>query len=141
MLEHDATYIWISKHDIWAHRKIAVAQENALLRFHAGWSNFADWINDTVTGDNIFSCPAHLSAQLLARSVRNVIGHNGGSIASSMKHGCMDCTHQKRYRSDLINEGAILENSVDGVAIKDTGNELAEVCHPPPNLIINSVYY
>jgi hypothetical protein len=161
MLEYDATYIRISKHGIWAHRKIAVAQENALLRFHAGWSNFADWINDTVTGDNkmtyrqsqrlfiehfsrrllvahrkqdIFSCPAHPSAQLLARSVRNVIGRNGGSIASSMKHGCMDCTHRKRYRSDLINEGAILENSVDGVAIEDIGNELAEVCHSPPKL-------
>ena len=51
-LEYNAAYIQISKHSVWAHRKIAVAQENGLHRFHASWSNFADWINDTVTGDN-----------------------------------------------------------------------------------------
>ena len=49
-LEYNATYLRISKHGIWAHRQIAVVQEKALLRFHAGWSNFADWINDTIKG-------------------------------------------------------------------------------------------
>jgi hypothetical protein len=59
-----------------------------------------------------------------------------------MKHGCIDCTHQKQYRSDLLDEGAILEDSVDGVAIEGVGNELAEVWHPFLNLIvINSEFY
>ena len=59
-----------------------------------------------------------------------------------MKHGCIDCTHQKRYRSDVLDEGAILEDSVDGVAIEGVGNELAEVWRPFLNLIvINSEFY
>ena len=53
-----------------------------------------------------------------------------------MKHGCIDSTHQKRYRSDLLDEGAILEDSVDGVAIEGVGNELAEVWCPFLNLIV-----
>jgi hypothetical protein len=59
-----------------------------------------------------------------------------------MKHGCIDCTHRKRYRSDLLDEGVILEDSVDGVAIEGIGNELAEAWHPFLNLIIiNSEFY
>jgi hypothetical protein len=42
-----------------------------------------------------------------------------------MKHGCMDHTHQKRYRADLINEGAILYDAIDGVAVDGIGNEEA----------------
>jgi hypothetical protein len=151
-LEYNATYIRISKHGMWAHRQIAIAQEKALLRFHAGWSNFADWVNDTVKSNTkmtyrqsqrlfienfsrrllvhhekeAFSCLAHPSMQLLAECVSKVIGCDGGSIASAMKHGCMDCTHRKRYRSDLINEGAILEGAVDGVAVEGTTDERDE---------------
>jgi hypothetical protein len=153
-LEYNATYLRISKHGILAHRQIAVAQEKALLRFHAGWSNFADWINDTIKGGNKMTyrqsqrlfiknfarrllvshhkqntsfCPAHLSTQLLAKSVREVIGCDGGSMANAMKHGCMDCTHRKWYRADLINEGAILDNAVDCIAVDGIGNEEAGV--------------
>jgi hypothetical protein len=109
---------------MWAHRCIAIAQGKALLSFHAGWSNFADWINKTIDGDNkmtyrqswqlfiknfawqllvahykqnTFSCPAHPSAQLIAESVQDVVGCDGGYIVAAMKHGCMDWTHQKRY--------------------------------------------
>jgi hypothetical protein len=51
-LEFDAIYFCISKHGVWAHKRIALVQEKALIRFHAGWSNFADWINDTIKGEN-----------------------------------------------------------------------------------------
>ena len=71
-----------------------------------------------------------------------MIGCNGRSTATSMKHGCIDCTHRKRYRSDLLDEGAILEDSVDGVAIDSVSNDPVEVWHPFLNLItINSAYY
>ena len=40
-----------------------------------------------------------------------------------MDHGCLDCTHEKRYHVDLINEGANLGESVDGVAVEG-GNDL-----------------
>ncbi|KAJ7658659.1 hypothetical protein DFH06DRAFT_442145 [Mycena polygramma] len=45
-LEIAPPYIRISKHGVWVHRQIAVYQENGLNRFHSGWSNFADWLND-----------------------------------------------------------------------------------------------
>jgi CxC5 like cysteine cluster associated with KDZ transposases len=149
-LEYDAIYIRISKHGIWAHRRIALAQEKALLRFHSGWSNFADWINETIGGGSkmtyrqsqrlfienfsrrllvahekeaAFACPAHPSAHLLAEHVRDIVGRNGGSMTSSMVHGCMDCTHRKRYRADLIDEGAILGDNVGGIAVADDDDE------------------
>jgi hypothetical protein len=148
-LEFDATYFRISKHGVWAHKRLALVQEKALFRFHAGWSNFADWVNDVIKGpikmtyrqsqrlfienfshrllvahgkQNTFTCTAHPSSQLLTNHVRAVIGCNGGSVPSAMDHGCLDCTHVKRYRVDLVNEGANLGESVDGVAV-DGGND------------------
>lgn len=124
-LECDATYLRISKHGVWAHRKVAVAQERALFRFHAGWSNFADWINESLAEDHKityrqsqhlfvehfsrrllvahncdhqFSSPAHPSSSFLVEAVRDVIGRNGGAVRSAIKHACADCTHHKRYR-------------------------------------------
>lgn len=142
-LEYDTPYFRVAKQGVWVHSRVALMQENALLRFHAGWSNYAEWLNKVSTGSkqityrqsqrlfiehfsrrllmahnrsNSFTCPAHPTAQILAREVRDIIGRDGGSIASAMKHGCADCTHQKRYRSDLINEGAVLATRNDGVA-------------------------
>jgi hypothetical protein len=74
----------------------------------------------------VFSCPAHPSMQLLAKCVRRAIGSDGGSIAKATKHGCMDCTHRKRYRADLINEGTILGGTVDGVAAEGTDDQHGE---------------
>ncbi|KAJ7836963.1 hypothetical protein B0H13DRAFT_1912716 [Mycena leptocephala] len=34
--ECDANYLRVSKHGIWVHRRIALAQENAVLNFHSG---------------------------------------------------------------------------------------------------------
>ncbi|KAJ7670539.1 hypothetical protein B0H17DRAFT_1141768 [Mycena rosella] len=58
--------------------------------------------------ENTFACEAHSSSKLLAEKVREIIGVNRGVIPSLLAHGCMDCTHVKCYRSDLIQEGAIL---------------------------------
>ncbi|KAJ7150733.1 hypothetical protein C8R46DRAFT_1305439, partial [Mycena filopes] len=125
VLEYDTAFIRVSKHGVWVHRKIAIAQEKALQRFHSGWSNFADWVNDSTDDINIqftyrqsqrlfvehfsrrllvahgkdamFSCEAHSPTKSLAEAVRNVIGKNGGNIPGAMRHGCMDCTHIKQY--------------------------------------------
>ena len=53
-------------------------------------------------------------------------------MVNAMKHGCMDCTHRKRYRADLINKGAILDDAVDGVAVDGIGNEEVGVLIPLP---------
>ncbi|KAJ7757675.1 hypothetical protein B0H14DRAFT_3096596 [Mycena olivaceomarginata] len=94
-LETTAQYIRMSKHGVWAHRQIAILQENALNRFHSGWSNFADWLNDS-TGSR-----RKMTTRSLTEAVRATIGENGGVLATAMTHGCVDCTHIKRYRSDL----------------------------------------
>jgi hypothetical protein len=146
----------VSKHGVWVDKQIALLQENSLHRFHAGWSNFADWVNDSVpfaeddsvpsTGEDSvpsnkrkftyrqsqrlfiehfsrrlllfhqkrnFSCEAHPSTRLLAEAVRAAIGVNGGILDAAMTHGCVGCTHLKRYRSDLIAEGAIFGGGQD----------------------------
>ncbi|KAJ7076875.1 hypothetical protein B0H15DRAFT_925077 [Mycena belliarum] len=143
LLEYNAEFIRVSKSGIWVHRKIAVAQEKALHRFHSGWSNFADWVNDTTDDINVhftyrqsqrlflehfsrrlliahgkgdtFECDAHSTPQSLAAKVREKIGMNGGVLPFSMSHGCMDCTHVKRYREDLIREGVEFGGDVDVV--------------------------
>ncbi|KAJ7782113.1 mannosyl oligosaccharide glucosidase-domain-containing protein [Mycena olivaceomarginata] len=88
------------------------AQEKALHRFHSGWSNFADWINDTIGDINVrftyrqsqrlflehfsrrlllahgkdatFVSSAHSTAKSLAEDVRKAIGVNGGVLPSAM---------------------------------------------------------
>ncbi|KAJ7820029.1 hypothetical protein B0H13DRAFT_2378053 [Mycena leptocephala] len=129
------TYIRVSRKGIWVYRQIAIYQENALNRFHSGWSNFADWLNDSMGSsrkltyrqsqrlfmehfsrrlllfhgkDPDFSSDAHPSTRKLSEAVREAIGVNGGVIEAAMSHGCVEYTHLKRYRSDLVNEGVIL---------------------------------
>ncbi|KAJ7126663.1 hypothetical protein C8R46DRAFT_926922 [Mycena filopes] len=136
VLEYSTDYLRVSKSGIWVHRKIAFAQEKALHRFHSGWSNFADWVNDSTDDINVkltyrqskrlflehfarrllvahhkdstFTCEAQGTSDSLAAAVREIIGQNGGVIPAAMSHGCMDCTHVKRYKSDLLQEGAVL---------------------------------
>jgi hypothetical protein len=119
-----------------------VAQENAILRFHSGWANFAEWLSDTIGAtprittrqsqrlyfehfarrlisahglEDSFTVPAHSSAQVLVESIRDAIGKDGGVVAGSMEHGCTRCTHLKRYTTDLLAEGAILDQNENGV--------------------------
>jgi hypothetical protein len=95
-LECEAAYLRVSKHGIWVHRKVAKSQEHSLHRFHAGWSNFANWINDSLATkphfttrqsqrlflehfsrqllvahrlQSTFSSPAHSNSQALAESI------------------------------------------------------------------------
>ncbi|KAK6981074.1 hypothetical protein R3P38DRAFT_3234901 [Favolaschia claudopus] len=150
-LEYDAAYLRVSKHGIWMDRRIALAQENAILRFHSGWTNFAEWLSDVVDAkpritarqsqrlyfehfarrliiahelEDSFTVPAHSDAQTLAKTVREVVGENGGIIPGSMNHGCTRCTHLKRYAADLLAEGVVLD-----------ANESTVIDAPDPNSI------
>ncbi|KAJ6478188.1 hypothetical protein C8R45DRAFT_1156833 [Mycena sanguinolenta] len=121
-LEASPTYIRVSKKGIWVHRQVARLQESALNRFHAGWSNFADSLND-VTGarqrkftyrqsqrlwtehfarrllvfhnqiEN-FSCNAHPSTSSLSETVRAAIGIDGGGAPLAF-----DQTSSRRVQS------------------------------------------
>ncbi|CAK5278146.1 unnamed protein product [Mycena citricolor] len=156
-LDFDADYIRVSKHGVWVLRRVAEMQESALKRFHGGWSNFADWINDVTQSERTFTyrqaqrlfiehsarrllvfhdlgwdftCRPHSSASSLSKAVREAVGENGGSSKRAMMHSCTECTHLKRYRSDLVKEGVILEDASAqasrGVAgLEDEEEELA----------------
>ncbi|KAJ6474228.1 hypothetical protein C8R45DRAFT_1160429 [Mycena sanguinolenta] len=159
-LEASPTYIRVSKKGIWVHRQVARLQESALNRFHAGWSNFADSLND-VTGarqrkftyrqsqrlwtehfarrllvfhgriEN-FSCNAHPSTSSLSETVRAAIGIDGGVLPCAMAHGCTECTHIKRFRSDLIAEGAIFGQEYEVVGISNDSVDQAPVLNEDP---------
>lgn len=143
-LELDAQYLRISKHGIWAQRRVALAQEQALICFHAGWSNFARWVNNLLPSPPFltdrqsrrlflehfsrrllvthnqqvgFSLPAHSGPDVLAGHVRSIIGEDGGVLPDSRHHGCTECTRVKRYHADLIDEGLVPgEQPADAVA-------------------------
>ncbi|KAJ7614262.1 hypothetical protein DFH06DRAFT_1286300 [Mycena polygramma] len=150
-LEIAPPYIRVSKHGIWVHRRIAVFQENALNRFHSGWSNFADWLNDSTGSerkltyrqsqrlfiehfsrrlllfhgkDTEFSSNAHPSTRLLSQAVRAAIGVNGGVLTTAMSHGCVEY---------LVNEGAVLGANLDVAGMPtgvDVENEAALAVDP-----------
>lgn len=136
ILEYGSQYLRISKHGLWASHRVAQAQEHALVCFHAGWSNFATWVNNLLGADrplltnrqsqrlflehfsrrllvahnlsDNFRVPAHSDAATLAVHVRELIGIGGGALPESFHHGCAECTHTKRYRGDLVNDGLAL---------------------------------
>ncbi|KAJ7658550.1 hypothetical protein B0H17DRAFT_1163241 [Mycena rosella] len=138
--EYDAKFIRVSKHGVWMDRRIAIAQDNAILNFRSGWSNFAQWLSDTITEKpgvtirqsqrlyfehfsrrlivahdltSTFYFPSNTSSQVIAEEVRKHIGTNGGIVPGAMMHGRMDCTHLKRYKSDLLATGAALGDRID----------------------------
>lgn len=143
-LEINAEYLRVSKSGVWVHKSVAHAQERAIFRYHCGWSNFANWVNDLLepqdpkfttrqsqrlhlehsarrllvahgkTDD--FVCEANPSAASFALSLRDVIGKNGGYMDSSLHHACQECTHRKRYHADLVAEEAPIQPNEDGVA-------------------------
>ena len=60
----------------------------------------------------------------LAGYIRDALGKDGGLVSGSMEHGCVECTHKKRYGSDLVREGVDfnqqrLENQVAGDDLND----------------------
>ncbi|EKM48949.1 uncharacterized protein PHACADRAFT_107890, partial [Phanerochaete carnosa HHB-10118-sp] len=143
-LEYQATYLRISKHGLWVDRRVALGQENAVREFRAGWSNFAKWIS-AMTRDGpamtyrqsrrlfiehfgrrlllahghsaSFACPANLDSSMFAEHIRDMIGKDGGTLARSLQHGCMDCTHHKRYHTDLLDEGAVLDDDPESAGL------------------------
>ena len=143
-LEYDAKYIRISKHGLWVDRRVALAQENAVREFRAGWSNFAKWVSAMVPegpamtycqsrrlfiehfGRRLllshghsasFSCPANLDTSMFAGHLCDTVGKDGGVLADALHHGCMDCTHRKRYRTDLLDEGAVLDDDPESAGM------------------------
>ncbi|KAJ7069897.1 hypothetical protein C8F01DRAFT_1246066 [Mycena amicta] len=167
-LEPHAVCIRVSVHGIWVDRAVARAQEKALHRFHSGWANFADWINDGLAEGSTqkltyrqskrlflehfarrllfahgkaseFTLPANSSSETLATAVRNEIGKDKGVLPGSLKHGCMDCTHVKRYRVDLPDAVLVDGRSTDVVGLENTGEDTTGPLDPsdpslPPNL-------
>ncbi len=66
-----------------------------------------------------FSCRANSKTDVLVWAVREEIGRDGGIVPGAMEHACMDCTHQKCYWQDLIDEGANLGEEVSMIAGDD----------------------
>ncbi|KAF8142439.1 hypothetical protein K438DRAFT_1911243 [Mycena galopus ATCC 62051] len=160
-IEASPPYLRMSRHGVWAHRQVAIQQENALHRFHGGWSNFADWVNDLTGSARTmtyrqsqclfiehfccrllvfhdkhadFTCEAHVSTRSLAEVVRATIGVNGGVFGTAMSHGCVNCTHVKRYHSDLVNEGVVLGANLEvvaGMGAEVNNNDVASEAHDP----------
>jgi hypothetical protein len=116
-LEPSPPYIRISKPGIWTDRQVAIFQESASNRFHAGWSNFADWVNDSVPSNrkltyrqsqrlwtehfsrrllvfhdkiHTFPCNGHPSTRVFSEAVRDTVGVNGGVLGFTMTHGCAE---------------------------------------------------
>lgn len=158
-LEYNAPYLRVSKHGIWVERRVAWMQELGTVHFHAGWSNFANWVNDLVTSkplltyrqsqriffehfarrlliahnqDVNFSIPAHSTASELVSHVRDRIGINGGVFHANLSHGCANCTHPKRYYSDLVLEGLVPDAA--------NPDEIAEA-HPDVSSYMLPYYY
>ncbi|KAK7026567.1 hypothetical protein R3P38DRAFT_3268154 [Favolaschia claudopus] len=160
-LEYDAEYLRVSKHGVWVHRKIAEAQEAALLDLRSGWSRWADWINRLTKDVNVkftyrqsqrlfmehfcrrllvshgksagFTCEAHPPTRVLAELVRERIGKNGGVIARAMTHGCKDCTHVKRYR--VVGVGDEQDEGGDSTGIAGFDSTADMETPLPPNTV------
>ncbi|KAJ6612428.1 hypothetical protein B0H10DRAFT_2280214 [Mycena sp. CBHHK59/15] len=124
-LEYNAAYLCVSKHGSWMDRRAALAQENAILRFHSGCDTmdasprittrqsqrlyFEHFTRRLITShglEDTFTVPAHSSAHVLAESVW---------CHGAMDHGSTNCTHLKRYTADLLAEGAVLDENENGV--------------------------
>lgn len=152
-LIYDAPYLRVSKHGIWVHRHIAFLQERAIIRFRSGWSNFAEWLTDNLKEGGMavtsrqskrlyiehFSrrllifhnktemalLPSNTNTEALAACVRDLVGKDGGVIPTAMHHGCVDCTHLKRYPADLVQEGLVPAHDAEGSIVgSGEGEEL-----------------
>jgi hypothetical protein len=71
-----------------------------------------------------FQCPANPSANRLAKAVCDAIGQDGGIVPGAMEHECTECMHRKRYASDLVREGAVIDAEENGNRV--AGNDLQD---------------
>ena len=135
----DTKYLRISKAGIWVHRKVAFMQEHCIHKLHCGCSNFTEFFNDSYGAKSLsirqsqqmfaehfarrlllasgleanFSLEADPSREKLMSNVSSLFSKSGDVmiLEESLHHGCADCTRPKRYKYDLIQEGAILSES------------------------------
>lgn len=63
-----------------------------------------------------FVCSSQLSTLEFSQALWNIIGRDGENIPFVLHHGCVECTHKKRYCRDLIVEGAIMDPNANRVA-------------------------
>ncbi|KAM5536887.1 hypothetical protein V8D89_009434 [Ganoderma adspersum] len=168
--EYSPRYLRVSKQGIWVERHSTWIQEHAIKWFRAGWSNLAGFINDLLPEKPLltnrqaqrlflkhfsrrllvahgkhedFSFPAHPNSAMLAETVRECLGANGGILPSTLYHGCTECTHIKQYYSDLEHEGALpQEVNPEGIdeqlaAVPDGQQPIQGMppeMPPPPNI-------
>ncbi|KAJ3817929.1 hypothetical protein F5880DRAFT_1755014, partial [Lentinula raphanica] len=162
-LIYDAQFLRISKHGIWVHRRIAFLQEQAVIHFHSGWSNFAGWLSNNIKSSGrpityrqskrlyiehfsrrllLFHrlsesaiLPSNTNSDTFAAHVRDLVGKDGGVIPSAMDHGCSDCTHVKRYSADLVEEGLLAADcETDAVAGAEDLEDFGIAQAPQPTL-------
>lgn len=152
-LDFEAVHLRISNHGLWCDRAVATMQENAVRALRSGWANFAKFINGSISGGPLmtyrqsqrlfmehfarrllifhrlsddFTFLANPSTTVFAGYLREAVGKNGGTIKDALHHGCMDCTHRKRYRSDLVDEGVVFDAGNGEDMVQDQAENLIE---------------
>jgi hypothetical protein len=165
--EFDTTVYRISKHGIWANRAVALAQEKAILRFRAGWSNFADWLNESFPEnppDSDEAADSTLSRKITVRqsqrlflehfSRRLLVAHSLEDSFSCSAHPSSDELAES-VRQAIGKDGGFLPASLDhgcldcmhpkryGTDLQEEGLELTEgttgVAEISPDLIQDQV--
>ncbi|KAK7033846.1 hypothetical protein R3P38DRAFT_2699468, partial [Favolaschia claudopus] len=144
VLEYDAEYLRVSKQGVWVHRDIARAQENSLDCFRAGWSNWAKWrlfvehfarrLLKFHGKADLFTCNAHSATKILVDAVRKVIGQDGGVIAKALDHGCLDCTHVKRFADEEVPQPNGNATEIAGSEAGPAGPAEPDAAPLPPTL-------
>lgn len=135
LLEGDPEWLRISKHGVWAHRKVALLQKEALAQFRGTWQRFRLFFNksfgngaDTLTERQThrlfteflirlllqahgrlegFECPSFVKPSVMIEAALEILGRGGGSVPGAKDHECADCLHEKKYRE--VHVGAELE--------------------------------
>ncbi|KIJ42280.1 hypothetical protein M422DRAFT_254684 [Sphaerobolus stellatus SS14] len=171
ILDCHTPYLRISlTRSLWVHREVARTQEIATHRFRASWLGFTDFFNRAFISDednelteeqvqkmfiehmtrrliiehgieDEFRCSVDASSETLLTEVLEKLGRLCGIIPGALDHVCNECTHEKRYFSDLIAEGIDLNVAFDGVVggQETIGNEIQQpnLPHqeaPPPGI-------
>ncbi|KIJ22880.1 hypothetical protein M422DRAFT_276636 [Sphaerobolus stellatus SS14] len=124
-LDCDAEYLLVSKNkSVWVHCRIAKCQEVATYRFRASWAGVTDFLNQSfLTGKTKLTEEQghHMFVEHMARrlikahnletvfqSLLEHIGRIKGIVPGALQHICQECTHQKRYKTDLTEAGVNL---------------------------------
>ncbi|KAF8507428.1 hypothetical protein JB92DRAFT_3121862 [Gautieria morchelliformis] len=147
-LEYETPFLRVSKtENIWVDRRVAQFQEAAIFWFKASWQGFADVLNRSFLRDslllrdaqthklfvehftwrlvvahgleNVFTCAPDPSADNMTKALLGFIGSNRGIVPGSLSHVCLDCAHQKRSRSDNVEDPQLGSTPDDALAEVD----------------------